>query len=538
MSELPRSPYLPWWRDAVVYQIYVRSFADSDGDGIGDLPGVTSRLPYLRDLGVDAVWLTPFYTSPQADHGYDVADYTDVDPMFGTLADADALIATAHALGLRVLIDLVPNHTSVAHPWFRQALAAAPGSPERARYLFRDGQGPDGDQPPNNWMSTFGGPAWTRVDDAPGAQWYLHLFDTSQPDLDWRNPEVGDYFVEVLSFWLDRGVDGFRIDVAHGLFKEEGLRDQVRQPHEDPDVAVHMDELVRRDSPMWDQPEVHDVYRRWRMVLDSHAGQHMMVGEAWTRSAQALERYVRPDELHQAFNFAWTVAPWSAQAFADVVDESITELAAISAAPTWVLSNHDVVRHVSRYGGGARGIARGRAATLLMLALPGSAYLYQGEELGLEEVDVAPEHRQDPWWHRTGQLVRDGCRVPLPWSGERSPYGFGPDGTQPWIPQPADWGDATVAAQLADPDSTLAFYRRALAARHRWVLGLEEHTRTEVDGDVLTAWRGPAQHPGLATVLNAGEEPVSLPPGEVLLASGPLADGLLPPDTAVWLRQE
>jgi alpha-glucosidase len=520
----------------VTYQVYVRSFADSDGDGVGDLPGITSRLPYLRDLGVDALWLTPFYTSPQHDHGYDVADYEDVDPLFGTLADADELIATAHGLGLKVVVDLVPNHTSSEHAWFRAALAAAPGSPERARYIFRDGKGPNGEQPPNNWHSVFGGLAWTRV---PDGQWYLHLFDDTQPDLDWRNPEVGDMFEAVLRFWLDRGVDGFRVDVAHGLLKEAGLRDQVvgrgQRPTSGVDLTGEHAMVARplRDEPMWDQPEVHDVYRRWHRVLAEYPGDRMTVAEAWTQSAESMARYVRADEMSQAFNFSWLLAPWSARAFEVVIRKTLEQLAEVDASPTWVLSNHDVVRHTTRYGGGPVGIARGRAATLAMLALPGSAYLYQGEELGLENVEVPKELRQDPAWRRTQTDSRDGCRVPIPWSGDAPPYGFGPGTGQPWLPQPSDWADRTVAAQEQDPDSTLAFYKDALGARRKHALdATEEVELLDAGPDVLAFTRS-----GLTVVLNAGDEAVELPAGEVVIASGELAGGLLPPDTAVWLAQ-
>lgn len=526
----------PWWYDAVVYQVYVRSFADGapvPGDGIGDLAGITSRLPYLRDLGVDALWITPFYRSPQKDHGYDVADYRDVDPLFGDLPAFDTLLASAHDLGLRVIVDLVPNHTSDQHVWFQEALAAGPGSPERARYLFREGRGKDGSEPPNNWESIFGGPAWTRLDDDSG-QWYLHLFDSSQPDLDWRNPEVGDMFEGVLRFWLDRGVDGFRVDVAHGLFKEESLRDQVRPERTatEPKQAESMVERVVRDEPMWEQPEVHEVYRRWRKVLDSYPGDRMAVAEAWTQTPEAMAEFIRPDELDQAFNFAWLTTPWSAAGFAEVIEGSIAAVSTAQAAPTWVLSNHDVVRHPTRYGGGPAGVARARAATLAMLALPGSAYLYQGEELGLEQVDVPPEARQDPSWFRTGEPGRDGCRVPLPWSGSAPPYGFGgAAGSQPWIPQPAGWAGLSVAAQDADPDSTLAFYRRALAARRAVFAGTDEQTTAEADEDVLLVRRA-----GVIVVVNTGVEPVALPEGEVLISSGPLPGGVLPPDTAAWVR--
>ncbi len=517
-----------WWRHAVVYQVYVRSFADSDGDGIGDLPGITDRLPYLRDLGVDAVWITPFYPSPQHDHGYDVADYQDVDPLFGTLADADALLARAHELGLRLIVDLVPNHTSSDHQWFREALASERGSEARARYLFRAGR-EGGETPPNNWRSVFGGPAWSRVGDTD--QWYLHLFDSSQPDLDWSHPDVAALFDQVLRFWLDRGVDGFRVDVAHGLVKESGLRDQIVTASEL--AAIEDAELLDvpiADEPMWNQPRVHDIYRRWRRILDEYDGDRMGVAEAWTRSLEATAEYVRDDELHQAFNFHWMLAEWSAPELGRVVSKTLAALADVGGEPTWVLSNHDVPRHPTRYGGGPGGLARARAVTLVSLALPGSAYLYQGEELGLEDVDVAPEHRQDPSWFRTGKPGRDGCRVPIPWAGDRAPYGFGPGTEQPWIPQPADWAALTVTVQEADPESTLSFYRRALACRREHAAGIGDEVAVDVANDVLTLRRGP-----LTVVLNCGSTPIPQPAGEVLIASGAVADEL-PPDTAAWIR--
>ncbi len=523
----------PWWRDAVFYQVFVRSFADSDGDGLGDIPGITSRLKYLRDLGVDAVWITPFYPSPQHDAGYDVADYTDIDTRFGRLRDFDALLARAHDLGLKVAVDLVPNHTSSDHAWFRAALASGPGSPERARYLFRKGRGRGGDRPPNNWESVFGGPAWTRV---PDGEWYLHLFDTSQPDLDWRNPEVPAMFEDVLRFWLDRGVDGFRVDVAHGLLKVKSLRDQRgvvpgrRDLPGDREERAMVERTVR-DEPMWDQPEVHDVYRSWRRILEEYDGDRMAVAEAWTQTPESMARYVRADELHQTFNFAWLLAPWSAAAFADVVRGTFDAVDLVGAAPTWVLSNHDVIRHPTRYGGGARGLARARAATLTMLALPGSAYLYQGEELGLEEVDVPPQLRQDPAWLRTGLPGRDGARVPIPWSGTRPPYGFGTGRTTPWLPMPDDWSRLTVAAQRQDPASTWSFYRHALTARHR--IAHSDPTVEIVEGrsTVLDLRRG-----DLKVLCNCGSRPVRMPAGQVVVASGPLLGDRLPPDTAVWLR--
>src|SRR6478609_8992963 len=506
----------PWWREAVTYQIYPRSFADANGDGVGDLLGITTRLPYLRDLGVDAIWLSPFYTSPQLDHGYDVADYCDIDPLFGTLGDADVMISKAHALGLKVIVDLVPNHSSTEHVWFQAALAAAPGSPERARYIFRDSpEGAPEGTPPNNWHSVFGGLAWTQV---PDGQWYLHLFDSSQPDFDWRNPEVGDMFVDVLRFWLDRGADGFRVDVAHGLFKEESLRDQVVEEGEKPESGAQtqgsMVERKLRDEPMWDQDEVHEVYRRWHQVLAEYDGDRMFVAEAWTQTPESMARYIRPDEFSQAFNFAWLLASWSASEFSDVITGTMDAVGSVSGSPTWVLSNHDVERHVSRYGGGEIGLARAKAATMTMLALPGSAYVYQGEELGLEQVVVADEDRSDPFFIRTGEGGRDGCRVPIPWSGTAAPYGFGPGSGQPWIPQPADWASVTVAAEEADSDSTLSFYRAALAVRRTFATTAgDEVEMLDLGTDVLAFRRGP-----VTVILNAGTEPIALPDGDILLA--------------------
>jgi len=513
-------PDNPWWKHAVCYQIYIRSFADSDGDGIGDLPGITGRLPYLAALGVDAIWITPFYTSPQIDHGYDVADYCDVDPLFGDLAAFDELLAKAHAHDMRVIVDLVPNHTSSAHPWFQAALAAGPGSPERARYLFRPG-----DRPFNNWTSVFGGPAWTQV---PDGEWYLHLFDPSQPDLNWRNPEVPAMFEDVLRFWLDRGVDGFRVDVAHGLFKDAALPDQRL----DTVASMEDDELsmVERrpdHEPMWDQPEVHDVYRQWRQILDSYDGDRMAVAEAWTRDEESMVRYISPDELQQAFNFHWLTAPWSAKAFAKVIEGTLAEVASVGASGTWVLSNHDVIRHPSRYGGGAVGLARARAATLAMLALPGSAYFYQGEELGLEQVVLPKKAWRDPRSLTTGKVGRDGCRVPMPWAGTEPPYAFGPGDEQPWIPQPLDWARLTVASQESDPASTLNFYQEALRVRRTFAETAGDTVDVDVTGDVLVFRRGP-----LVCHLNAGATAAVLPDGEVLLCSGPTPGA---PDTATWL---
>ncbi|KAB2349564.1 glycoside hydrolase family 13 protein [Actinomadura rudentiformis] len=527
-----------WWRDAVIYQVYVRSFADSDGDGIGDLAGIRSRLPYLAELGVDALWLTPFYTSPMADFGYDVADYRDVDPIFGSLNDARALVRDVHEHGMRIIVDVVPNHSSDMHAWFQEALEAAPGGPERARYVFRDGRGPDGAEPPNDWESVFGGPAWTRV---PDGQWYLHLFAPEQPDLNWENPEVHREFDDVLRFWLDLGVDGFRIDVAHGMVKAPGL----------PDLGYtdQISMLGREVLPYFDQDGVHDIHRGWRRLLDSYEGERIGVAEAWAPTQERLADYVRPDELHQAFNFHYLTADWSARDKRAVIEESLRTVDRVGAPSTWVLSNHDVKRHVTRYGDGEVGVRRARAAALLMLALPGSAYVYQGEELGLAEVlDLPEEYLQDPQRGRDPESGRDGCRVPLPWSGDAPPFGFGPGSS--WLPMPEGWRDLTVERQEADPESMLALYRAALRIRRehpalgdgtlRWLPApdgaLVFERGTAADGTGASEGTGGRR---LVCAVNLGQDTVRVPAyGRPLLASAPVRpDGdrlVLPPDTAVW----
>jgi alpha-glucosidase len=537
----------PWWRNAVVYEVYLRSFADSDGDGIGDLGGLRRRLPHLADLGVDALWITPWYPSPMADGGYDVADYRDIDPRFGTLADADALIAGAHALGIRVITDLVANHTSEQHPWFTAALAAGPGSPERDRYFFRDGRA-DGDEPPNDWISAFGGRAWSRVrepDGSPG-QWYLHLFAPQQPDLDWGHPGVQEDFDAILRFWFDRGIDGIRVDAAPAMAKVPGLPDAGHGP------GAAFESRTWVDNPHWDVDEVHDILRRWRRIGDSYPGDRVFVTEAVVNGPERLSRYVRPDEMHTSFNFDYLTAPWDAAALRGVIDGTLAALRPVGAPATWVLSSHDETRHVTRFGraytgaafGGAAlppsptdpdlGLRRARAAALLTLALPGSAYLYQGEELGLPEVEDLPEEAlQDPTWERSGHTVRgrDGCRVPLPWEGDRPPFGFTEDGVEPWLPQPPGWATSTVEAQRADPGSTLALYRAALGLR-RSLSGPADAALTwlEAGDDVLAFDRGPA----FRCVVNLSGTTLEVAGyGRILLASGP-CDGVLPADTAAW----
>ncbi len=562
MGQLDQSaPNLPpadphWWRHAVVYQIYPRSFADSNGDGVGDLNGIRSRLPYLAALGVDAIWINPWYPSPMKDAGYDVSDYRAVEPVFGTMADAEALLDEAHAAGIRVILDIVPNHTSDQHPWFRAALAAGPGSPERQRFIFREGLGPDGALPPNDWRSEFGGPAWTRVTEADGTpgQWYLRLFAPEQPDLNWSHPEVAADFEETLRFWFDRGVDGFRIDVAHGMVKDPDLRDLAGMdfplPDDTPDGVEH---------PHWDQPGVHDIFRAWRRVADDYPGPRVFCGEIWVGRDHRLTAYLRPDELHTAFNFNFLMAPWLSGPMLDTISSTLAAHAGVGAPPTWVLGNHDVCRPVSRYARPqellepgmpqlenyrrlpadlAAGRRRARAAALLSLALPGGAYIYQGEELGLAEVEDIPlEAMQDPMVAGTGftNAGRDGCRVPLPWTTTGDSFGFGPDGGSPtWLPQPAGWGRHSVAAQLGVAGSTLELYRRALAMRAGHpALG---------DGELTWVAAGPTalaftRDPGFGCWVNFGTEPLELPDGaQPLLASDELVHGALPGDTAVWLQ--
>jgi alpha-glucosidase len=513
-----------WWHDAVFYQIYVRSFADYDGNGIGDLDGIRSRLGYLELLGVDALWLTPFFRSPMADHGYDVADPRDVDPLFGDLEAFDRLVADAHNHGIKVTIDLVPNHTSDRHPWFAEALAALPYGPARDRYIFRDGRA-GGAAPPNNWVSVFGGPAWTQV---PDGQWYLHLFAPEQPDLNWGNSDVRADLERTLRFWLDRGVDGFRIDVAHGMAKPAGL----------PDMDLRAASQIGHHEfydPRFDDDGVHEIHRMIRKVLDAYP-HAMTVGEVWVTDNQRLADYLRPDELHLGFNFRLVLAAFDAAEVRAAIEESLATAAAAGAPPTWTLSNHDVWREVSRYGGGELGRRRAGAMALVLLALPGVVFVYNGAELGLPNVELPEWALQDPQWKRSGHRVRgrDNCRVPLPWEGDEPPFGFSPvAGTPTWLPVPTAWAALTVERQLEDEGSTLSLYRAALELRK---------THDAFAGDSLVWYGAPAgcfafrrAGGGLVCVLNTSDEAVPLPPGEVLLASGPLDEDYLPPDTAVWL---
>ena len=542
----------PWWRSAVIYQIYPRSFADANGDGIGDLAGITSRLPEVRELGVDAIWLSPFMTSPQRDAGYDVADYCDVDPLFGSLADFDALLETAHGLHLRVIVDLVPNHSSSDHPWFQEALAAGPGSVERSRYMFREGKGDNGELPPNNWESVFGGPAWTRVTEADGepGQWYLHLFDSSQPDFDWTNPWVRERFTEILRFWLDRGVDGFRVDVAHGLSKAAGLPDFLRD-----DAYWALAPEVRPENPYFGDPGVHEIYREWHKLVASYPGERILCAEAFVEPLSKMALWVRSDEMQQAFNFPYLVNRWDAGKLRAVIDESLEAFGAVAAPATWVLSNHDQIRHATRLALDPKepsadritgigpltqpkpddllGLTRARAASAFMLALPGGAYLYQGEELGLPEgMEIPDDKRQDPTFFRTKgkSYGRDGCRVPIPWEANETAFGFGST-ADTWLPQPAVYREYSRDLQRGVPGSTLELYRSALAQRKARALG--EGTFEWIDGvpDHIVAFRNGE----VRVYCNYGTEEFLLPAGKIILDSADASSGQLGPASTVWV---
>ncbi|MGN6426259.1 MAG: glycoside hydrolase family 13 protein [Leifsonia sp.] len=536
-----------WWRSAVIYQVYPRSFADGNGDGVGDLAGVRQHLGYLRDLGVDAIWFTPWYASPLADGGYDVADYRRINPAFGDLAEAEALIAEALALGIRTIIDVVPNHVSDEHPWFQAALAAGPGSPERERFWFRPGRGENGDGMPTRWPSNFSGDTWTRTTDPDGTpgEWYLHLFSPQQPDLNWEHPDVRAEHEDILRFWFDRGVAGVRIDSAALLVKDAALPEVPA----DPGPGEH---------PNQDRDELHDIYRSWRRLADSYPGTRVLVGEIWLPDIDRFAKYLRPDELHTAFNFDFLARPWDARQLRASIDQTLAAHAPVGAPSTWVLSNHDVTRPVTRYGREdssfafatkrrgtstdlAVGTRRARAAALLTAALPGSLYLYQGDELGLPEVEDLPEDRiEDPMHFRSGGVDpgRDGCRVPLPWRGLTPPFGFSPDGAtaEPWLPQPASWAALTVQAQQSDPSSMLWLYRQALRLRRSEPgLGDGPLTWRDAPDGVLVFERGER----FVSVTNLSAAPVDLPDHvAILLSSSPLAGGQLPSDSTAWLRTQ
>jgi alpha-glucosidase len=535
-----------WWRGAAIYQVYPRSFCDANGDGTGDLAGVRMRLAYLAGLGVDALWFTPWYPSPMADGGYDVADYRAIDPVFGDLAEAEALIRDAAAVGIRTIIDVVPNHVSDRHAWFQAALAAGPGGPERDRFWFRDGRGASGELPPNSWVSEFGGPAWSRVvgpDETP-EQWYLHLFAPGQPDLNWGHADVVREHEAILRFWFDRGVAGIRIDSAALVAKDERLPDVPGAPRDG-------------EHPYIDREDLQEIYRAWRRIAESYGPDRVLIGEIWLPDAQRFARYLRPGVLHTAFNFDFMAAPWDAKVLRASIEQTLDVHDRVGAPATWVLSNHDVTRPVTRYGREdtafafeakrfgtptdlSLGTRRARAAALLAMALPGAYYLFQGEELGLPEAEIPLDRIEDPMHARSGGVDpgRDGCRVPFPWSGTAPPYGFSPRPVGTWLPQPPDWGSRTAAAQAGDPGSMLALYREALRLRHdrpdlgagsgrgrfRWL---------DLGPDVIAFGRGDR----FVCVTNLSGGPVDLPsPAQVLLASTPVGGGQLPADATAWLE--
>lgn len=592
-----------WWKQAVVYQIYPRSFKDVNGDGLGDIAGVTEKIDYLKRLGIDAIWLSPFYPSDLADGGYDVIDYRNVDPRLGTMDDFDAMAKAAHDAGIKVIVDIVPNHTADKHVFFQEALAAAPGSPERDRYIFRDGRGEHGELPPNDWQSFFGGPAWQRVEDG---QWYLHLFDKAQPDVNWKNQDIHEEFKKTLRFWSDHGTDGFRIDVAHGLAK-----DLESKPLEELGREYNVVGVLCHDfsHPLFDRREVHDIYREWRQVFNEYNPPRFAVAEAWV-VPEHQHLYASPDELGQSFNFDFAEANWFADEFRAAIATGLKAAEETGGSTTtWVMNNHDVPRSPSRYGlpqvkgapehqlphdwllrNGSTypedrelGTKRARAAALMELGLPGAAYIYQGEELGLFEVaDIPWDHLEDPTAFHTNQATmdkgRDGCRVPLPWVASDEPsladfslpipaddgtgenhvplcaagqfgtgasFGFSPaeraDGTpaaDPHLPQPLWFKDFAVDAEEADPDSMLALYHAALAIRQESLTATRDTSASQMDmgDDVVAYTRAAVDGRTFTSVTNFGTAPVSLPEGDVVLASGPLtADGQLPTDTSAWV---
>lgn len=540
-----------WWRKAVIYQVYPKSFRDSNGDGLGDIQGLTDGLPALAELGVDAVWLSPFYKSPQKDGGYDVTDYRQIDPIFGNCEDFRKMNLRAAELGMKTIIDLVPNHCSSENVLFQAALAAGPGSPERDMFIFRDGHGWEGMEPPNNWQSHFDGSAWTRIQEPDGSwgQHYLHLFDTSQPDWNWDNPAVHEMFEGILRFWLDLGVSGFRVDVAHALVKKQGLPDWHGRPD-----GGSSDHHPGSAAPMFGQPALHDIYRSWRKILDEYPGDRILCAEANVDPLPRMAEFIRPDEMNQAFNFGYLHAGWDPGKIRYVIDSSFQAFDAVGAPTTWVLSNHDVVRHASRFGlnwqtegigpndwqpDNKLGLTRARAASLMMLALPGGAYLYQGEELGLPDNTMIPaESRQDPTFARSHghRIGRDGCRVPLPWTREGASFGFNETGEQ-WLPMPGDWANYSREAQEGNDDSTLNLYKRALKMRKELNLGggsfawMPEHSH----GGVVAFING-----SVLVITNMTDWTVGIPNLPVIVSSESYGgeNGSLEANQTVWLSLE
>ena len=557
-----------WWRQAAIYQIYPRSFKDSNGDGLGDIKGITSKIDYLSSLSLDAVWLSPFFPSALVDGGYDVDDYRDVDPKLGTLADFDEMLAKLHDAGIRIFVDIVPNHSSNLHLWFKEAIAAEPGSAARNRYIFRDGKGANGELPPTDWPSHFAPSAWTHESKMGGKhnQWYCHLFAPEQPDWNWDNPEIEADFLKTLKFWADRGVDGFRIDVAHAMKKDlsEPLKSQPR-------YASHKElDQAKGTNVLFDRNEVHEVFKTWRNLFNQYDPPRVAVAEA-NVSAEALVKYASTEELGQSFNFELLEANFNAYDFKTIIDRAINSSKKNGSSTTWCLNNHDQMRPATKFGllptvdrvrwrnsNGTTspldvklGTQSAIAGSMLIMALPGCTYIYQGEELGLHEVTDIPEDQiQDPQYLRNLKVDkgRDGCRVPLPWTKTGSSFGFGAAGAH--LPQPKNFGDYSVEVESADPTSPLSIFRKALALRKE-LLAPEEITWHETGDSNVLHFSRPN---GLNCITNFGRnyynfDAVLKSGGEVIHSSAPLAKagvylvhGVettgndLPPATTVWVK--
>lgn len=550
----------PWWKNAVIYQLYVRSFSDANGDGAGDLAGVIERLRYLKNLGVDGIWFNPFYPSPQNDHGYDVSDYMNVEPSYGSLEVFRSMMAEARGLGLRIIMDIVPNHCSIEHPWFQEAIASAAGSKARERFYFADGRGEGGENPPNDWRSVFGGSAWTRTFDGDGTpgQWYLHSFIPEQPDLRGDHPEVASHINDVFRFWFDEGVDGFRFDAVGYVGKEPGLPDATEAPE-----GTAPENAWQYNRHTINHPKIFPIIKNWRETFDNYERQSgrtlVSIAEAYTpRAPHNLLQYVGAERFHQAFTFDLVLEPWDAECFANVIKLNHQELSKRTTPPAWTLNNHDAQRTTTRYGrqdattfyssntmvnstapvDAELGVRRSRAAAMLMLSLPGSAYIYMGEELGLEEVlDIPDGRRQDPLFFRSGGVSagRDGCRIPFPWNEDPSTgYGFTKTGVEPWLPQPSWWGKYAASRQESDEESTLSLYKKILRLRPV-LISQGDEIDIERRGDILLIRRGAA-----LVATNFSKNPSYLNLGsnhELLLSSttgGILQDGSLQGDTCAW----
>lgn len=568
-----------WWQEAIVYQVYVRSFADANGDGIGDLEGIRSRLDHIASLGVDAIWLNPCYPSPQRDHGYDVADYFAIHDEYGDLDTFDALLADARERNIKILMDLVPNHCSNDHAWFVEALAADPDSVERNRFYFRDGlptadgADPHG-SPPNNWMAAFGGSAWTRVS-PDDAQWYLGTFTPHQPDFDHTNSDVQAMFAEVLEFWFDRGVEGVRVDAIAPVGKDAALPDAPPVP-----PGTGLLQVCWENPYTVFRPEGHDVWRQFRTTIDNYMERHpgrdlMMVAEAYMNGRPDLmAAFVNPEQFHQAFAFDLLLSPWVKSEVERAIRDTL-DIISIGSTPTWTLNNHDVQRVVTRLGRSnatdpntvsnnamevddvdidiERGVRRARAMITLAMAMPGSLYLYMGEELGLPEVlDIPAERREDPVFLQTNgeRIGRDGCRIPLPWTDDPSTnFGFSSvdsdahtDVPDSWLPQPGWWGTGAVDELDGEDNSILELYRAVIDARREFAVP-EGMVAAVVDlGPGLVAVR----RGDLVAVCNTTSEPIALDMENDLVeislpvfASEPTemhTPGVIPPDSTVWLK--